>query len=61
MEIEKLTWSNDIAATLLTIIKKIELINKKKFTAAALSKKAETFVVHLAPLEARSIYPYRKA
>lgn len=34
----------------LSTTKKIKLINKRKFTAIAIDKNAETFVIHIATL-----------
>ena len=45
---KKLTWRSYTTAKALPTIKQVELINKKEFAKAALDKKSETFVVHIA-------------
>ena len=49
---KKLTWRSYIIAEALPITKQVELMNKKEFVKAALDKNSETFVVHIATLEA---------
>lgn len=46
--------------TALPITKRVKLINKKKFVAAALDKKVEIFIVHMTVLLTLSIHPSRK-
>ena len=45
------TWRTYSTAETLPTIKKVELIDKHKFTRAALDKNSETFVVHVAVLK----------
>ena len=47
---KKLTWKSYIIAKALSTIKRIELINKKKFAKAALDKNVEVFVMHITSL-----------
>ena len=49
---KELTWSSYTAAEALLITKRVELIDKKEFAKAALDEESETFVVHVAALEA---------
>ena len=49
---KELTWRSYIAAEALPTTKRVELINKKEFAKAALNKKSETFVMHVAALKA---------
>ena len=49
---KKLIWRFYTAAKALPTTKQVELINKKEFAKAALDDKSETFVVHVAALEA---------
>ena len=49
---KKLTWRSYTAAEALPTTKRVELINKKEFAKAALDEESETFVVHVAALEA---------
>ena len=62
---KKLTWRSYTAAKALPTTKRIELIDKKEFAKAALDEESETFVVHVAALEATlagmAIYPSRAA
>lgn len=61
VEIEGLTWRNHNAVTIPLTIKNVKLIKKGEFAVAIVDKKAKTFVVHLAALQATSIYSSRKA
>ena len=45
---KKLIWRSYTSAKTLLTTKRMELINKKKFTKVALDKNSETFVVHVA-------------
>lgn len=56
IEIERLIQKNHITAIVLFTIKKIELINKKKFIAATLDKKTKIFIVHVTALLATSMH-----
>ena len=49
---KELTWRSYTAAKALPTTKWVKLINKKKFAKAALDEESETFVVHVAILEA---------
>ena len=49
---KELTWRSYIAAEALPITKWVELIDKKKFAKATLDEESETFLVHVAALEA---------
>ena len=49
---KELTWRSYTAAEALPTTKRVELIDKKEFAKAALDEKSETFVVHVAALEA---------
>ena len=49
---KELTWRSYSTAEALPTTKQVELINKKEFAKAALDKESETFVVHVATLEA---------
>ena len=51
-EAEKRTWRSYTAAEALPIARGVELIDKHKFAKAALNENSETFVVHVAALEA---------
>ena len=62
---KELTWRSYTAVETLPTTKWVELINKKEFTKVALNKESETFIVHVAALEAplagMTIHPSRKA
>ena len=49
---KELIWRSYIAAEALPTIKRIELIDKKKFAKAALNEKFQTFMVYVSALEA---------
>lgn len=54
-KVEKLILRNYTAATILSTIKRVKFINKREFAAAALNKKAQTFMVYLVFLLATTI------
>ena len=62
---KELTWRSYTAAETLITTKWVELIDKKEFAKAALDEESETFVVHVAALEAplagMVIHPSREA
>ena len=62
---KELTWRSYTAAKALPTTKRVELINKKEFAKAALDEESETFVVHVAALEAllarMAIHPLQEA
>ena len=63
---EKLTWRSYTAAKALpTIIKQVELIDKKEFAKAGFNENVEAFVVHVTSISLSkpkmSIHPARKA
>ena len=60
---EKLTWRSYTTAEALPTARWVELIGKHKFAKAALDENPETFVVHVAALEAHSpaVNPSRAA
>ena len=62
---KELIWRSYTTVKDLLTTKLVELINKKEFAKAALDEEFETFVLHLAALEAllreMIIYPLRKA
>lgn len=60
-ETEGFTKKNYIAATALLTTKKGKFINKRKFAAATMDKKAGTFAVDVAAFPATSIHPSKKA
>ena len=49
---KELTWRSYTAAEALPTTKRVELIDKKEFAKAALDEESETFVMHVAALEA---------
>ena len=49
---KELTWRSYTAAEALSTTKRVELIDKKEFAKAALDEESETFVMHVAALEA---------
>ena len=49
---KELTWRSYTAAEALPTTKRVELIDKKEFAKAALDEESETFVLHIAALEA---------
>ena len=49
---QELTWKSYIIDKALPTPKQVELIEKKEFTKAALDEESETFVMHVAALEA---------
>ena len=49
---KELTWRSYTAAEALPNTKRVKLINKNEFAKAVLDKESETFVVHVAALEA---------
>ena len=62
---KELIWRSYNAAEALPTTKRAELIDKKEFAKAVLDEKSETFVVHVAALEASlagmAIHPSRAA
>ena len=56
---QELVWRTYSAAKILLTTRKVEIIGKKEFAAAALNKEDETFVVHMAALCVMhsSVYP----
>ena len=62
---KELTWRSYTTAEALPTTKRVELIDKKEFAKAALDEESETFVVHVAALEAplagMAIHPSRAA
>ena len=62
---KELTWRSYTAAEALPTTKRVEIIDKKEFAKAALDAESETFVVHVAALEAplsgMTIHPSRAA
>ena len=62
---KELTWRSYTIVEALPTTKQVELIDKKEFSKAALDEESETFVVHVAALEAplagMVIYPSRAA
>lgn len=54
-ELEKLTYRSYTITKALLITNRVEFINKKEFTKAALEKNLETFVVYILALEAITI------
>ena len=58
---KKLTWRTYTTVEALPTTRRVELINKKEFAAAAIDENSETFVVHMAfIMETMSIHPARK-
>ena len=57
MQKKELTWRSYTAGKALPTTKRIELINKKEFAKATLDKESETFVIHIAILEASPVLP----
>ncbi len=58
---EKFTWRSYTAAEALSTISRVELIDKREFDKAVLDENSETFVLHVATLEATTIYPSQAA
>ena len=60
---KKLTWRPYTVAKALPTTKRVEIIDKKEFTKAALDENVEAFVVHVTSLSLNSmpIYPAREA
>lgn len=62
---KKSTWRSYTIVETLPTIKWVELINKKKFVKVVLDENSETFLMHIAALEAllvgMSIHPNREA
>ena len=58
---ERLTWRSYTAAEAIPTARRVELIDKHKFAKAALDDNSETFVVHVAALEASepAVHPSR--
>ena len=54
---QELVWRTYTAAETLTMTKKVEIIDKKKFAIATLNVDNETFVVHVAALAEPTIMP----
>ncbi len=58
---KKLTWRSYKTAKTLPTIKKVKLIDKKKFIVTAIDENSETFIVHITSIiETISIHPTRK-
>lgn len=51
-KLEKLTWRSYNIAEALSTTSQVELIDKREFAKAVLDKNFETFIVHIAALEA---------
>ena len=49
---KELTWRSYTAVEALSTTKRVKFINKKEFAKAVLDEESETFVVHVAALEA---------
>ncbi len=60
-KLRKLTWRSYTTVDALPTISRVELIDKREFAKAALDENSETFVVHVATLEATTIHPSRAA
>ena len=60
---KELTWRSYTAAEALPTTKRVEIIDKKEFTKAALDENVEAFVVHVTSLSLNSmpIHPAREA
>ena len=60
---KELTWRSYTVAEALPTTKRVEIIDKKEFTKAALDENVEAFVVHVTSLSLNSmpIYPAREA
>ena len=60
---KELTWRSYITAEALPTTKRVEIIDKKEFTKAALDENVEAFVVHVTSLSLNSmpIHPAREA
>ena len=60
---KKLTWKSYITAKALSTTKRVEIINKKEFTKAALDKNVKAFVVRVASFSfnCMPIYPAKEA
>ena len=62
---KELTWRSYSTAKVLSTTKQVELIDKKEFAKATLDEESETFVVHVAALEApltgMAIHPLQTA
>ena len=62
VEVGKLTWRLYTAVEALPTKNRVELIDKRKFAKTVLDKDSETFMVHVAALEAETlIHPLRTA
>ena len=63
-ELKKLSWRTYTATEVLPTTSRVELIDKREFTKAALDANSEAFVVHMLALEATEgpiIHPFRAA
>ncbi len=58
---EELTWRTYTVTEALPTSSRVELIDKKEFAKTALDQNSETFVMHVATLEATIIHPSRAA
>lgn len=56
-EIGDLNWRNYIVVKVLSITKRIDLLDKTEFARAALDENAKIFLLHIAALSILSIYP----
>ena len=54
---KELEWRSCTAAEALPIIRRVELIDRRGFAAAALNADNETFVVHVTALESVVVHP----
>ncbi len=55
-ELRKLTWRSYTVTNVLPTTSQVKLIDKREFAKAALDENSETFVVHVATLEAMTIH-----
>ncbi len=60
-ELGKLSWRSYTVADALFTTSQVTLIDKREFAKASPDKNSETFVVHVAILEATTIHPSRAA
>ena len=58
---KELIWRSYTAAEALPTTKRVEIIDKKEFTRAALDEHVEAFVMHVTFLSTMAIYPAREA
>ena len=59
----ELVWRTYSAVKALLMTRRVEIIGKKEFTAAALNEEDKTFVLHMAALSVvdSSVHPFRQA